>query len=100
VFHDVSIKLRAKLVSALQPIAVTELPALFRARHDRPLLDHALARGVEGHLDRAVSHELLDALRIHAVLDPQGGAGVPQGVHPVLRPPDLIDHASGHLDTP
>ena len=34
-----------QLVSALQPIALTELLALFRGHHDRPLLDYGLARG-------------------------------------------------------
>jgi hypothetical protein len=35
-----------------------------------------MAVHVERHLDRAVPHEILDALGVHAVLNPQGSAGV------------------------
>ena len=51
-----------------------------------------------GHLDRRMAHELLNALRVHAVLNPQGSAGVAEGVHPVLRTARAADHASGHLN--
>jgi hypothetical protein len=42
-----------------------------------------VAVNVKCHLNRTVPHEALYLLWIMAILDPQGGAGMPKRVHPV-----------------
>lgn len=43
-----------------------------------------MALSVKRHLDRRVAHQNLDLLGVVALLDPEGGAGVAEGVKAVF----------------
>jgi hypothetical protein len=83
-FNNLAVRCCAGVASSIQLFAEqSDLDVLRSALVGASILEQ-MSVCVERHLDGGVSHELLDALRIHPVFNPQGRAGVPQCMHAVL----------------